>query len=91
MDEKKSTDCRLCKNYSFDRDIEAEIFHCDAGFFNYTDYGGGDITGKFDYGCNGSNFVLDTNSRWYEGSQANKIYRARLSKYWSEIDEGAKD
>lgn len=73
MAEKKITDCRLCKHYMFDRDLEAELFYCDKGFFNYIDYGGGDISGKFGYGCGGKKFELNKNSRWYKSEDKEGI------------------
>jgi hypothetical protein len=74
MDEK---DCRLCKYFNFDRSVEVEFFTCHAGFYDFIDYGDR-IEGKQGPNCNGENFVLDTNSRWYEGSPAYKENRRRL-------------
>ena len=68
-------DCRVCINYSFDRDIEAETFHCAAGHYSYTDYGPGDISGKLPESgsvklnptpCNSKDFVLNRGSMYYK-------------------------
>ena len=66
--------CRICTNYSYDRDNEADIFHCKEGYFSYIDWGEGDRHGKVPKKssvtsdpppCDWEQFVVNKNSKWY--------------------------
>jgi hypothetical protein len=70
---KQPKECRICKNYLFDRDIEVTLFSCSAGFFNFEETSDGNVgklpikgtAGGEDMPCEGSFFTLDVNSKWY--------------------------
>ena len=70
-------DCRLCGNYSFDRDIEVEFFNCRRGHFHYVDYGS-HIEGEMGwFGCEGKDFALDKSSRWWPYLKDDVVKKAR--------------
>jgi hypothetical protein len=69
-------DCRFCKHYYFDRDVEIEYFECKKGHFNFVDHGGfGENEGEMNwFGCKGKYFEFNPNSRWLDG------WRKKLEK-----------
>lgn len=89
----KLEDCRICRHYHFNRDIEVESFDCDADHFHRVEYGGlrPDEGADNWFGCQGRDFSLDQSSmRWqlYEEEIKEKLRKEKYkSLIMGEIDE----